>query len=791
MQELVPIVEATLRCYDALTLQKAKKGSSIDPRITDVDVAVSITDLDDIQSVAGSFRCQCTVNAFYVFNHDNLRTEPAIKLKDDSRKRNPFALPPVVEALGIRNPTDLDDDERRELKVSFEKRHNVQEGASTEEKGLNQNKTNIFYKLLDSAKQQRSMEVVRGGQSYRHCTYQLTEDEMKLFGEFYFVPTVTIVNEQVHNAHTTITLHCEWPDSKGCFSPRSSTIWVMWRCRHDTILKENFELATFPFDHQKLSLDMRIEEDEKPFNMEIKDLRIQKLALDQTEFVVLLPEVHRRHAKSSQLSLTIKRNYSYYLTHIAILSCGLSALGLIAFSVDMQDVQTRMIINLTLLLTQVAFVGTVQNKLPNITYTTRMDVILLGYVFCTVLQTVAVIIPHLCLTYRNDPSEAFCDDLNTKLFKAFVGLNAGLFGAWWLLYGLVPSVSVDKKIEFDVADPPDMWVDFEFEYGHVRAKESAASKNGYWLGQPRRRVDGQGSVTVSAPVEEGGSVKGRTLQGSPNGKVYAEGGAGLMGVAGVAGMGVAGGGMTEQQRVQWEQFQKLDSAGTGAGTGLGTGVGLVMGGQQSGAVGLGALGAGGEGVGNPLAQLNELQRLQQSQGLGQGQGGNPAATQQRLQELQRLQQAQGMDPVTGAGTKGSVGCVGGASSQLQQLQQSGGLAALGLGGLAGASAGAAAGAAAGTGTGNGTVTVTGAGAGAGGTGAGSGVGMRKYAGFQHQGGGGVQGLVVTQAGGVQGQGSGLGVGLRAGLAGPLSSMQHPTGAGTTAAQGSSMPGSMP
>ena len=599
----VPIASSAMEksssCYDALNLQRSKKGKQFrDPDHADVDITVAIADIGDVDVVGGSFRAKFTVNAFYLFQHASQVMEPSFLGVSSlvAGKRNPFALPPIVQALGLPVPPgEMDEDQRREAKVSYEKRDM---------------KGNVFFKLLDEKKERTTTEVQRDGRTYVHRTYHLNDDEQQQFSEFYYLPSITIVNEQEqHHPLHTITLHSEriksntfgdgsntTTNTNGTSAPSnnnnnnnnnnnssssssssqesSTVIWVMWRYRCDSTLKENFELACFPFDQQRLSMDLRIDDDDIPFNLYIRDVRLQKLAVDNTEYVVLEPEIRHFHSKFTQvgthplspsqhnlyhplsphplspsqhtfclphntssiiltthplspsvstlyitfsthflspshhiinlyhqLSVRLRRYHIYYVIHMAIVAAAISSLGrpdshsllsmrqllsthtfsthtlsirnpsnpplnppplnppsppppfnppsqlplstpplhppshppplnpplpsptprssltgLIAFSVDMQDVATRTAINLVLLLILVSFKGSIQNKLPAVSYTTRMDHCLQAYLLMLVAQTAAVIVPHLFLTYRDDPTFAFCDDINTKLF---------------------------------------------------------------------------------------------------------------------------------------------------------------------------------------------------------------------------------------------------------------------------------------------------------------------------------------------------------------------------------------
>ena len=93
-------VEQRSSCYDALN-QKGRKPKNFrdgDRDQTDVDITVAIADIGDVDAVGGSFRAKFTVNAFYLFKHSQVMEPSVLNLSPlVAGKRNPFALPPIVQ----------------------------------------------------------------------------------------------------------------------------------------------------------------------------------------------------------------------------------------------------------------------------------------------------------------------------------------------------------------------------------------------------------------------------------------------------------------------------------------------------------------------------------------------------------------------------------------------------------------------------------------------------------------------------------------------------------------------
>ena len=358
------------RCYDALTTVAASAHALgfRNPSYTDVDVTVEVHDLR-CSATTPATSLQYTVNGYYLFSHVDHAMEPSpvgpsvpLPSADAStagammmKKRNPFALPPLAEALGMQMQAtvELDDDQRRELKVSWEKR------AS---------KGNVFHKLLydETAKRRATTPVVRDGAAHVRHAYTLTDDEYAAFAVFYCVPEL---NASTGNGAAALTLYAERPaDGPGFALPAAASgvgttgpaVWAMWRCRVDTVLPSTGAWAFFPFDRQTLTVDLGIADADAPFNLLLSDVRLRKQALDQAGHTVCVPDARHLHAKRAQLRLSVRRGAAYYYVHVAVPAALVSALALIAFSVDTQDVATRAAIPLTLLLTSVAFKAAVR-----------------------------------------------------------------------------------------------------------------------------------------------------------------------------------------------------------------------------------------------------------------------------------------------------------------------------------------------------------------------------------------------------------------------------------------------
>ena len=267
-----------MRCYDALTAVSTAKGPFSNKTHTDVDVTV------DLMSI-NAFHCTYGVNGFYIFSHSQHAMEPPLSITPGPlpnaeastalmmKKRNPFSLPPLAEALGVQATAsvELDEDQRRELKVSWEKR------AS---------RGNVFYKLLDEAKRRAATTttVVRDGVAYTQRAYTLTDDEYAAFAGFYFLPEVCTRSFAGGGGAASLTLHVERPANDPALSQPAlpattggeddggQVVWAMWRRRVDTALQAGGDLSSFPFDRQTLTLDLRVADDDAPFNLLLRSV---------------------------------------------------------------------------------------------------------------------------------------------------------------------------------------------------------------------------------------------------------------------------------------------------------------------------------------------------------------------------------------------------------------------------------------------------------------------------------------------------------------------------------------
>jgi hypothetical protein len=133
----------------------------------------------------------------------------------------------------------------------------------------------------------------------------------------------------------------------------------MWNCGYKATCKELFELKNFPYDVQVLTLEFRLNcpKTWDLYDLTINSLQFNKSALQLTEwkpFTPILKRENPRH-KVSKVSLQVQRLAGFYIQNVACMMFFLSLLSLSSFSVDLTDNGSRISINVTLILTAVAF----------------------------------------------------------------------------------------------------------------------------------------------------------------------------------------------------------------------------------------------------------------------------------------------------------------------------------------------------------------------------------------------------------------------------------------------------
>ena len=171
--------------------------------------------------------------------------------------------------------------------------------------------------------------------------------------------------------------------------------WVMWNAQYSCKVKSKFNLTDFPFDSQKLKLDLKILQVKysKMFSLIVGSIQYHSGALDMSEWRICKPKVKQRSDNFSTVEVVVNRVHEYYMFNVCSLLGGLSALSALTFTCDLRANGERLGVNMTLLLTAVAFKQLIAESLPKISYLTILDKWMLLCLFSLFASTIACVVP--------------------------------------------------------------------------------------------------------------------------------------------------------------------------------------------------------------------------------------------------------------------------------------------------------------------------------------------------------------------------------------------------------------
>lgn len=173
---------------------------------------------------------------------------------------------------------------------------------------------------------------------------------------------------------------------------------ILWNCGYSVTIKHHYELEHFPFDQQRLQIELRQDNSAcwDQFDLTIAAVQFHRNALQLAEWGVHEPSVERSGQsviahKASTVTLRVSRLPLFYLYNVVGVMLMLSLLGFSAFSLPRGDLSDRLNIVLTLLLTTIAFKFVVSDTIPKVGYNTHLDVfILLNMAFLFSIACVCV-----------------------------------------------------------------------------------------------------------------------------------------------------------------------------------------------------------------------------------------------------------------------------------------------------------------------------------------------------------------------------------------------------------------
>jgi len=197
-------------------------------------------------------------------------------------------------------------------------------------------------------------------------------------------------------------------------------------------MKETFELHQFPFDAQRLMIQLVLpsNHDYNRFDLIVCMLTMRPAALEQPEWTVWTPSVEKFDTETSKVFLKVKRKSDYYVLNLFGLLTMFSMISFAIFMVPPAQFQSRMSILLSLLLTNVAFKFSFQSSCPKVGYSTHVDTFMFIQVFHLFFLGTMIMAANL----NSDGSEKGHGIREWDYFAITSGVECFCVQVMWLLW---------------------------------------------------------------------------------------------------------------------------------------------------------------------------------------------------------------------------------------------------------------------------------------------------------------------------------------------------------------------
>jgi len=280
--------------------------------------------------------------------------------------------------------------------------------------------------------------------------YNLSRTEIDNFSNLHPIP-VPIIFNKIHEEETE-------PADIRCYGGTANGTALMWNKAFSITCRERFELQSFPFDMQDLSLEFRLNDPRcwDLYDLTIVSVQFHKQALVQTEWKAFGPLVKRDSPshKVSKVFLKYRRLSWFYVQNIVAAMLFISSLALISFVMEVTDLGSRVSTCLTVVLTVVAFKFIVTSSLPKVPYNTCIDYYINAASGVLILITYLTVVPSLA---RGSDNGIF---LNKALGILSVVLVLGTFFGW-MVYSLRVSNNWRLTTEVHIKETKN-WYNFRF-----------------------------------------------------------------------------------------------------------------------------------------------------------------------------------------------------------------------------------------------------------------------------------------------------------------------------------------
>ncbi len=241
----------------------------------------------------------------------------------------------------------------------------------------------------------------------------------------------------------------ELPDIRVYGGEKGETA-VLWNKGYCLTCKAHFEFQNFPFDHQELKIQLRLNDlrQWELFNLSVSTVQFHKQALQHSEWTFCEPIVARNTPPTAgtDIKLQMRRHPGYYIQNIVMIMSGLVALTLLVFALEVEEVGIRLLAVFTIILNAVAFKLFYSTLLPKVSYNTILDYYIFENFALLGLMALFSVVPFF---YHHDKDYAETLNFAMLALSAFliaVNLVKFFLNAWFLSWSSRSSGRHTKEI---------------------------------------------------------------------------------------------------------------------------------------------------------------------------------------------------------------------------------------------------------------------------------------------------------------------------------------------------------
>lgn len=231
-------------------------------------------------------------------------------------------------------------------------------------------------------------EVVKKAKKEGHF-YIMTQEEIKAFDDASGIPRIAIMN--------AIEVDESDPHAIRVYGGDRGATAIGWNRGYKLKCSFAFNFKYFPFDHQELTLELRLNDPRTwdRYDLTVSNVQFYRLAIVNAEWIFREPKIKRdtpRH-KATKIKIQMNRHPKFYVQNILMLFTGLVVMNLLAFAIPVEDTADRMLCVFTNILNSVAFKLNYSEYLPLVPYNTLIDKYVLEKFAILGISAVLVVIP--------------------------------------------------------------------------------------------------------------------------------------------------------------------------------------------------------------------------------------------------------------------------------------------------------------------------------------------------------------------------------------------------------------